>query len=100
MSVANTWVVGTRGWNTNLLGAHGCVEVIETCPATVEEGVESEREVRGGEDDEVEVAEEEGGFGNGGSEAESMRSHVRMLVDMGGDSWDTYGLLVYSSHVT
>jgi hypothetical protein len=33
--------------------------VFVACPATVEEGVESERQVRGGEHDEIKIAEKE-----------------------------------------
>lgn len=42
-------------------------------PAVVEESGEGEGDVGGGEDDEVEVAEEEEGFGCDGAEAETMR---------------------------
>jgi len=59
LPVANAGVVGTCGWCTELFGADGCEVVFITCPAAVKEGVESEGEVRGGEDDEVEVAEKE-----------------------------------------
>lgn len=66
-----------------LAADRGEVDVV-TCPAAVKEGVESEREVRGGEDDEVEVAEEEGGFSDGGTKAESVRVDVRVDVESDG----------------
>ena len=42
LPVANTWVVGARGWYTELFGANKCRVVFVACPATVKEGVESE----------------------------------------------------------
>ncbi|KAH9844969.1 hypothetical protein Tdes44962_MAKER07018 [Teratosphaeria destructans] len=42
-------------------------------PSVVVEGVESEGEVGGGEDDKVEVAEEEQGFGGYGAETQAVQ---------------------------
>ena len=59
MPVANTWVVGTRSWYAELFGANKCGVVFVACPATVKEGIESERKVGRREHDEVKIAEKE-----------------------------------------
>ena len=59
MPVANTWVVGTCGRYTELFGANECGVVFVTRPATVKEGIESERKVGRREHDEIKIAEKE-----------------------------------------
>jgi len=73
LPITDLRVIGTRRGNADIARIADALELLVVAgPAVVEEGVEGEREVAGGEDDEVEVAEEEQGFGDGGAEAEAV----------------------------
>lgn len=50
------------------------VEIFVAGPSAVEEGIEGEREIGGGEDDEVKVTQEKGSFGYCRAQAETVKS--------------------------
>ena len=66
-------------------------------PSRIVEGIEGEGEVRGVQDDEVEVDEQEGDFGRRASKTQPRQCQLEPFHVQHGD--DTHGLLRYSSQV-